>query len=123
MIKKVISIISTLLVVTVVSLLLPISVAAVPQPPHRFYGNVTVGGVAAPDGVTVTATISGATFPYSPSAQTSGGQYGYAAPLFKVPADDLDTAAKEGGVNGNTVYFYVEGVAAGTSAFEVGLSE
>src|SRR3972149_4163295 len=98
---------------------LPMPAIAVPRPPHVFRGTVTVGGSPAQDGLTVTATIAGATFPYTLSETTSGGRYGGTAnnPTFKVPADDSDTPAKEGGVDGNTVVFYVQGVQAGTAIF------
>lgn len=97
----------------------PVPAMAVPQPPHVFRGAVTVGGAAAADGLTVTAAIAGASFPYTPTAQTSGGRYGDDL-KFKVPADDTETTAKEGGVSGDTVVFYVEGVVAGNHTFAVG---
>ncbi|MBU0846438.1 hypothetical protein KKH23_04560 [Patescibacteria group bacterium] len=92
-------------------------VGAVPQMPHQFYGTVTIDGAAAPDGVLVEAKIDGETYL---STDTLGGQYGY-APLFKVPTDDPDIVGVEGGVNGDTVEFYVGGVlATPTYIFETG---
>lgn len=117
--KKTIAIISALITVLVVSILLPVAARAVPQPPHVFRGAVTVGGAVAADGLTVTAAIAGASFSYTPSAQTSGGRYGDDL-KFKIPADDPDTSTKEGGVSGDTVVFYVQGVEAGTYTFTVG---
>ena len=117
--KKIISLISTLAIILMVSILLPAPAAAVPQPPHVFHGAVTVGGATAADGLTVTAAIAGTSFSYTPSAQTSGGRYGDNL-QFKVPADDPDTSTKEGGVNGDTIVLYVEGVEAGTQAFTIG---
>ncbi|HEY82864.1 MAG TPA: hypothetical protein G4O01_06195 [Dehalococcoidia bacterium] len=119
MAKRTRLIISTLTTVLMGLVLFPTSAVAVPQPPHVFYGAVTVGGAAAADGLTVTAAIAGASFPYTPTAQTSGGRYGDDL-KFRVPADDPDTGAKEGGVSGDTVVFYVEGVEAGTYSFAVG---
>jgi len=120
MTKKFVSSVTSLLItIVVVSMLLPLPVAAVPQPPHVFRGTVTVGGSAAADGLAVTAAIAGASFSYAPSAQTSGGRYGDDL-QFKVPADDPDTSTKEGGVNGDTVILYVEGVEAGAYTFTVG---
>jgi len=119
MIRKTISITSALAIILIVSILLPAPAAAVPQPPHVFRGAVTVGGSAAADGLTVTAAITGASFPYTLTAQTSGGRYGDDL-QFKVPADDPDTSTKEGGVDGDTVVFYVQGVEAGTNAFTIG---
>lgn len=119
MTKKTISTTGTLLIALIVAILLPASAAAVPQPPHVFQGAVTVGGSTAADGLTITAAITGASFPYTPTTQTSGGRYGDDL-KFKVPSDDPDTTAKEGGVSGDTIVFYVEGVEAGTYTFEVG---
>ncbi|MBI4295626.1 MAG: hypothetical protein HY667_00765, partial [Chloroflexi bacterium] len=111
-----------ILVTMLGSMLLPAPVGAVPQPPHVFYGAVTVGGSPASNGLAVTASIAGATFPYTLADLTSAGRYGGATPnfTFKVPADDPDTAQKEGGVDGNTVIFYVQGVQAGTAPFQMG---
>ena len=119
MTKKTISIISTLVIALIVSILLPAPAVAVPQPPHVFRGAVTVGGSAATDGLAVTAAIAGTTFSYALSAQTSAGRYGDDL-RFKVPADDPDTSTKEGGVNGDTIVFYVQGVQAGTYTFTIG---
>ncbi|MFQ6122104.1 MAG: Ig-like domain-containing protein [Dehalococcoidales bacterium] len=119
MTKKNISITSALITVLIVSILLPASAVAVPQPPHVFYGAVTIGGSAAADGIPVTAAIAGANFPYTPTAQTSSGRYGDDL-TFKVPADDPETSAKEGGVNGDAIVLYVQGVEAGTYTFTIG---
>jgi hypothetical protein len=116
MTKKAISI---AILILIVALLLPVPALGVPQPPHVFRGAVTVGGVAGADGLVVTAAIAGATFPYTPTAQTSGGRYGDDL-KFKIPADDPETTTKEGGVNGDTVVFYVQGVEAGTYTFAIG---
>jgi len=91
---------------------------AVPQMPNKFYGSVTIGGSPAPDGVLVEAKIGGITYE---TELTVDGKYGYtASDLFYVPADDPDTAPKEGGVNGDTVEFYVGGLLATTHLFEIG---
>ena len=93
-----------------------VAVGAVPQMPHQFYGTVTIDGVAALDGTLVEAKIDGVTYL---STNTVGGQYGY-DPLFKVPADDPDIVGVEGGVNGDTVEFYVDGFLADSTPFEIG---
>ncbi len=95
------------------------SALAVPQPPHQFYGQVTVGGAPAPESIEVVAKISGVE--YAATVTDAQGRYGY-DPLFKVPADDPDTSTKEGGRNGETVEFYVAGVRAGSYVFESGIS-
>ncbi|MBI2853274.1 MAG: PGF-pre-PGF domain-containing protein [Chloroflexi bacterium] len=117
--RKIISV-SVSIAVLAATVLLPASALAVPRPPHVFRGTVTVSSNPAQDGLTITAAIAGATFPYSLSANTSGGRYGDDF-QFKVPADDSDTSNKEGGVNGNTVVFYIQGVEAGTAIFESGV--
>jgi hypothetical protein len=81
---------------------------AVPSPPNAYYGTITSDGAAAPDGLTVSAKIGDIEYAVT---TTSGGEYGY-EPWFNVPTDDLDTPEKEGGVNGDTVEFYVKGVKA-----------
>jgi len=95
-------------------------VFALPEMPHQFYGEVTIDGLPAPDGTwvdIVIVTADGGEFYYS--TETSEGLYGY-DPLFKIPADDPETTEIEGGVNGDTVYFYVELVYATSYAFENG---
>lgn len=84
---------------------------AVPQPPHIFWGPVTVGGNPAPDGLQVVARIyvrEGAnvlvkTFPH---AITSGGAYGTVDRL-AVSGDDPDTPAKEGATPGEPIFFFL----------------
>ena len=97
-----------ILAVTLVSLG---TVYAIPKMPHQFYGAVTVDGVAAPDGTVVEAKIGGIVYEES---TTSGGLYGW-SPVFQVPADDTDTGTVEGGVDGESVSFYVGGVLASSS--------
>ena len=91
-------------------------VYAIPQPPHKFYGSVTVGGVAAPDGTIVLAKIDGTLYE---ATTTTGGAYGW-DPMFNVPADDTDTGPVEGGVTGDTIEFYVNGIYATSYTFAVG---
>lgn len=88
-------------------------VYAAPQVPHQFYGQVTIDGLPAPDGTLVEARIDGVTYAETP---TVGGRYGY-EPMFQVPADDPGTTVVEGGVNGDTVKFYVDGLWAVNHAF------
>jgi|GEM_PF-6196153 PGF-pre-PGF domain-containing protein len=78
-------------------------VLAAPQPPHQFYGNVTIDNSSAPDGSTISVKIDGVEYG---STTTADGKYGY-NPLFFVPADDLSTGDKEGGVDGEILQFYV----------------
>ncbi|MFC1999232.1 fibronectin type III domain-containing protein [Chloroflexota bacterium] len=104
-----------LVIVSILVALLPSSsVLAVPQIPMQLYGNVTVGGSAAPDGLQVEARIGGTTYLDS---TTRDGSYGYFDPFFIVPADDPDTPGKEGGVAGETVVLYVAGQMAADAEF------
>lgn len=88
-------------------------VYAVPGIPHQFYGSVTIDGVLASDGISVEAVIDGVVYS---ETTTVGGTYGYAV-LFNVPADDPGTPEKEGGVTGDIIDFYVDGIWAEEYAF------
>ena len=95
------------------------AVWAVPQIPHNLWGNVVVGvnGVdPIPVGVGVTAKINGTV--YGSTTVNSSGQYSV-----NVAADDPDTPAIEGGVNGQTVQIYVGTTLAGTTVFQNGKIE
>tara|TARA_Y100000310_G_C20623426_1_gene784567 strand:+ start:42 stop:857 length:816 start_codon:yes stop_codon:yes gene_type:complete len=97
-----------------VAAILSISVAlAIPVPPHQFYGTVTIDGLAADDGFTIDAKIDGTAYD---SSTTDGGNYGYSPELMKVKADDPMTGSVEGGVNGDTVEFYIGSVKAAETA-------
>lgn len=97
-------------IILITLMVLPLAIGgAVPGIPHQFYGTVTIDGVAAVDGLTVKAKINGETYA---STVTSDGKYGWAT-MFKVDADDPDTTEIiEGGVAGDTISFYVDGILA-----------
>ncbi|MBI2165443.1 MAG: hypothetical protein HYU29_03445 [Chloroflexi bacterium] len=92
---------------------------AVPLPSHIFFGDVTVGGAPAADGLTIEACIGGVNYAKSTQGTTTtkAGTYGTQGKSddFQVRADDTGTPALEGGVNGQTVVFFVKGVQATTS--------
>jgi len=96
-----------------------VAVGAIPVQPHKFWGAVTIDGVSATDGTLVEAKIAGITYA---SESTVDGKYGYnTEDLFYVPADNPDTPAIiEGGVDGDTIKFYVGGILATTYTFEKG---
>ena len=110
---------------------------AVPLPPHVFYGTVTVGGVGAPDGTVIRAVIAAAScdpadcnFAFSSTGdhipRTVDGTYGFDSNTFQVLADDTDTTdVKEGGLNGETIQFFVgtSTEVAGTAIFSSGATE
>jgi len=98
---------------------LAVTVFAVPGPPHWFRGHVTVNGESAPEGIIVSAEIDGVE--YVSQAVDSQGRYGYDNDdLFRVPADDGDTPATDGGVNGDIVNFLVNSVPAANYTFVSG---
>ncbi|MDD4984780.1 MAG: hypothetical protein PHQ43_03165 [Dehalococcoidales bacterium] len=90
-------------------------VLAVPQLPHRFDGAVIINGSPASAGVTVSATINGVSQTFSVTTNSAGN---YSS--LHVNGDDTDTPAKEGGVNGDTIQFYVSGTPTGTATFSSG---
>ncbi len=90
------------------------AVGAIPRPPHKFWGEVTINGSPAPDGTTVSAHISSLSW----STTTSGGSYGY-APAFQIDADDPATPQKEGGTEGDVIVFKVDGMLAANFFFQV----
>lgn len=96
--------------------MLMLSALAQPQPPCAFYGYVYVDGKPAQDGLTIVAVISGATLNWT--TQTTSGTYGWPAKGsslpngFLIPTDDPDTPEKDGGVTGDAVVFYVQGIKA-----------
>ena len=93
--------------IMVIVLLLPTAAYAgtITLCPSRFNGPVEVDGQNAPPGTTVTAWIEGTSVgPWTVSVFSNYGGTWY---VVDVPADDPDTLATEGGVNGDTVHFAV----------------
>lgn len=88
------------------------AVMAIPMPPHRFYGNVTINGEPAPDGTVLSARIGDVEYA---NTATLNGKYD-----FKVSTDDEDTAPKEGGIDGDEIIFYVNNEPAANATFSVG---
>lgn len=90
-------------ILTVFLIFLVVSVFAQPPQPSGYYGTVTVNGSPAQVGVEVSAWINGINYPTN-FIVTNAGQYG----IMSVNGDDLSTAQKEGGVNGEKVNFKVK---------------
>jgi hypothetical protein len=90
---------------------------AIPQIPHQLFGNAMTGGIAASPGKSVVAKIGGIT--YASTLTDAQGRYGY-NPIFMVPADDLDTPAKEGGVAGEIIELYLDNTLSATATFQYG---
>lgn len=91
-------------VLMIVPLFMSYALAAdvIPGFPHHFYGDVTVNGGSASDGITVTAEIDGTEVA---STTTSGGTYDHL-----VVKDPYNNRA------GDTISFFVEGVNTGQTA-------
>ena len=103
-----------LALVLVMCLVLP--ALAVPGLSERFCGTVTVNGSPADAGTVISARIGGVEF--GTGTVDSNGRYGNCSTTgcFYVSADDPDTTPlKEGGVEGDTVQFYIGGVLLGGS--------
>ena len=87
------------------------------EPPPEVYspwGRVTIDGEPAADDTAVTAWIDGVQYA---STLTINGWYS-----IDVPADDPETPAKEGGENGDTVVFRVDGLVADQTGAWVSLA-
>ncbi|GAI19291.1 unnamed protein product, partial [marine sediment metagenome] len=98
--------ITAIILITFIAISIGVANAAFPQMPHRFYGEVMIGGQPAHDDVLIEAKIGELTF----TTTTSEGSYD-----FKIPSDDPD---EPGGIDGDLVEFYVCDVLADTYTFE-----
>ncbi len=91
--------------------------SAVPGIPCDFYGSVTINNEEAPKGTVVEAYINGVK--YGSFTVKIPGKYG----LMSVAGDDTETAEKDGGVDGDTVTFRVNGKSVSqTGEWEMGKS-
>lgn len=77
---------------------------AFPSMPSSFYGTVKVDGASVPIGTVVSAKIIGVQY-------ASAAVFSYQEDIYyslDIPADDPDTPGTiEGGVEGNTIVFYI----------------
>jgi hypothetical protein len=112
---------SFVLILTIVVVLISAHPAlAVPPMPSSFYGTVKLNGANVPAGTSVTARINGVTYVTSPY-QVYNGDTVYS---LDVPGEDSDTPGIQGGVDGDTVVFFIGSVqAAQTGAWHSGTNE
>ena len=98
------------------SLSTPVAAGGPPIQPMAFWGHVTVDGLPTP-GSTVSAHIGALSWT---TPVDGSSNYGY-SPVFKIPYDDPETPAKDGGVDGDEIIFKVDGVPAiETYTYELG---
>lgn len=100
------------LIVFIFSLFVVIPARAIPSMPSSFYGTVKVNNSNVKDGTLVQALIGGQVYAEGYS-QTYQGDSVYA---LDVRGDDSDTAAQDGGREGDAIQFKVGGVLADQSA-------
>ena len=100
------------LVIFVGILAVPHLVHAFPPLPSSYYGLVTRDGVNLPEGVTIEAVIDDQVY----ASNTVKIYEGDAVYSLVVPGDDPATEIVEGGIQGDTIYFRVDGVLADQTA-------
>jgi PKD repeat protein len=91
--------------------------AASPALPYVLNGVISMNGRPVPDQLLLEAKISQVTYA---ATYTKGGGFGL-DPVFKVPADQLDTERLEGGRDGDKVELYLDGVKIAETIFASGL--
>lgn len=100
------------LIVFILSLIVTIPARAIPSLPSSFYGMVKINGVNVPDGTVVQALIGGQVYA-EVYTQTYQGNSVYA---LDVRGDDSETAAQDGGREGDAIQFKVGGTSADQTA-------
>jgi hypothetical protein len=106
---KLIKRLSFLAIITIIgSLFITIKSLAVPSLPSSFYGSVKVDNGNVSDGTLVQALVGGQVYAEG-YTQTYQGESVYS---LDVKGDDTDTAAQDGGREGDTIQFKIGGVVA-----------
>lgn len=109
-----------LAMIIVMLALSPIVVGQPPMPPCWFYGVVSVEGLPAHDDLNITAVIRDTNLTWI--TKTKNGTYGWTkmgSSSFYIPSDEPSTPHKDGGVDGDTIEFYVNGIRTNqTATFE-----
>lgn len=100
----------------VIALGVPAGAQIFPTVYHQFIGSVFICDNLVLTG-NVTATIAGSVIDWTTPINASGN-YGYAPDYFLIPLDDPETPAKDGGEDGDTIQFWVQGRLAGECIFE-----
>ena len=103
--KKKMTVISLLVALVILALALPGTTGAHISDSCRFYGPVTVNGQDVPDGTVVSAWLENPSV--GPWTTTTYTHYEASWYAIDIPADDLGTPGKEGGVAGDQVHFSV----------------
>lgn len=81
---------------------------AVPTLPSSFYGTVKVNGINVPAGTTVIAKINGTQY----AATTVFSYEADTVFILDVPGDQSDTPGIEGGIEGDTILFFIDAIQA-----------
>lgn len=110
--KYLVRISSLSLIVFIISLFITIPVFAIPSLPSSFYGTVMVNNAKVPDGTVIQALVAGQMYAEGFS-QTYQGNSVYA---LDVRGDDSETAAQDGGREGDAIQFKIGGVLANQTA-------
>jgi hypothetical protein len=100
------------LLIIMMSLFITTPVLAIPSLPSSFYGTVKVNDANVPDGTAIQALIGGQVYGQGVT-QTYQGDSVY---VLDVPGDNTDTAAQDGGREGDTIQFKIGGVPAKQTA-------
>ena len=111
------SFLASLLTAGLLCLLISLPALAIPPLPSSFYGRIKFNGGNVPDGTLVRALINGQSFAEG-RTQTYQGDSVYSV---DVRGDDADTAAVDGGREGDAIQFEVGGaLAAETGTWHTG---
>lgn len=109
-----------IIIATLVWPLIPTAMAQPPMPPCWFYGTATVNGLPAQDNLNISAVIRGSDLTWT--TRTKNGTYGWVqrgSTSFHIPYDNMTSPSKDGGVDGDTIEFYLNGTKTNeTATFE-----
>jgi hypothetical protein len=101
-----------LVILGLAALALPGPAGAFPPLPSSYYGKITLDGMDVPEGTRLEAWIGDLLVAYN-TTQVYQGDSVYS---LDIPGDDSSTQAIEGGVEGDVIYFKLDGFLAGQTA-------